>query len=63
MPCEVTRGGGLLVLGCLTLDWPFTPDAASCPNARVLERVAALLAASTEEESGAALAAGAASDS
>jgi hypothetical protein len=37
------------VLGCLTLAWPFTADAAVCPNSRVLERVAALLATALDE--------------
>ncbi len=41
--------GGLLVLGCLSLAWPFTADAAVCPNSRVLERVAALLATALDE--------------
>ena len=45
VPCEELPDGALLVLGCLTLPWPFTAAAASCPNARVLERVTALLAA------------------
>jgi len=45
VPFEETGDGALLVLGCLTLRWPYTAEAASCPNARVLERVAALLAA------------------
>jgi hypothetical protein len=45
VPFEEMGDGALLVLGCLTLRWPYTAEAASCPNARVLERVAALLAA------------------
>ena len=45
VPHEEMLDGALLVLGCLTLRWPFTAAAASCPNARVLERVTALLAA------------------
>jgi hypothetical protein len=40
-----TSEGSLCVLGCLTLAWPFTAEAATCPNARILERVVALLAA------------------
>ena len=49
VPCEETADGALLVLGCLTLRWPFSAAAASCPNARVLERVTALLAAENIE--------------
>ena len=45
VPHEEMLDGALLVLGCLTLRWPFTAAAASCPNARVLERVTALLVA------------------
>lgn len=50
MPYAETSSGGFLVLGCLSLEWPFTADAASCPNARVLERVAPLLTAAVEAQ-------------
>ncbi len=50
MPFAHTSTGGFLVLGCLSLDWPFTADAASCPNARVLERVAPVLTAALEAQ-------------
>jgi hypothetical protein len=51
IPWAETSGGGLLVLGCLTLVWPFTADAATCPNSRVLEQVAALLDAAAGSQS------------
>lgn len=31
------------MLGCLLLRWPYTDGAATCSNARVLERVTQLL--------------------
>jgi len=42
VPCE-SVAGELRVLGCLTLAWPFTAEAAVCANPRVLERVLPLL--------------------